>query len=345
MATVAAFATFGVGFLARPFGGLFFGTPRRQARPQVGAGRHDPAHGRRLDRDRPPADVRGDRDLGADPARHPAPAARASAPAPSRPAPPCSMAEYSPVRRRGFFSALPFVGIQAGTLLAAVVFGLITLAARGGAARLGLARSRSSPPSCSSSSPCSSACGCARRPTFIELEKHEQIAEQPVREIFTKGLPGVIVGIGLRMAENGGSYMFQTLALAFFVATIGQQRRPQPAHLGRHDRLAHRHLLGAAHRARSPTGSVVVPVYRFGAVFMLLYAFPAWWLLSLGNYWVAIAVIAVGIGVARQLDARPAVRDAPRAVRQPPPLPRRRDGARALRGASPAAWRVCSAPT
>jgi MFS family permease len=32
------------------------------------------------------------------------------------------MAEYSPVKRRGFFAALPFIGIQAGTLLAAGVF-------------------------------------------------------------------------------------------------------------------------------------------------------------------------------------------------------------------------------
>ncbi len=39
-------------------------------------------------------------------------------------------------------------------------------------------------------------------------------------------------------------------------------------------------------------------VYRFGAVFMLIYTFPAWWLLSLGNYAVAIGVIAIGIGVA-----------------------------------------------
>src|SRR5690606_40736223 len=37
------------------------------------------------------------------------------------------MAEYSPVRRRGFFSALPFIGIQAGTLLAALVFSGISL--------------------------------------------------------------------------------------------------------------------------------------------------------------------------------------------------------------------------
>jgi MHS family metabolite:H+ symporter-like MFS transporter len=41
-----------------------------------------------------------------------------------------------------------------------------------------------------------------------------------------------------------------------------------------------------------------VPVYRFGAVFMLLFTFPAWYLLSVGTEAVAIAVVAIGIGVA-----------------------------------------------
>jgi MHS family metabolite:H+ symporter-like MFS transporter len=39
-------------------------------------------------------------------------------------------------------------------------------------------------------------------------------------------------------------------------------------------------------------------IYRAGSVFMLVYAVPAWWLLSLGSHAIAIAVIAVGIGVA-----------------------------------------------
>ena len=88
------------------------------------------------------------------------------------------MAEYSPVKRRGFFSALPFVGIQAGTLLAAAVFAylgrlpeevllgwvwrvpflasifLILIALF---IRLRLKES----------------------PTFVELEKQEQVAEHP----------------------------------------------------------------------------------------------------------------------------------------------------------------------
>ncbi|MCH1882368.1 MFS transporter [Agrococcus sp. ARC_14] len=205
------------------------------------------------------------------------------------------MAEYSPVKRRGFFTSLPFIGIQLGTLMAALVFSLL------------------------SSLPDEVFLGWAWRvpflasfvlilvalfirlrlretPTFVELEKHEQIAERPIREIFTRGLPGVVVGIGLRMAENGGSYMFQTLALSFATTTaavtvdgslaawgvtigslIGMGTIPLTGHLS--DRFGRR------------------AVYRFGALFMLVYAFPAWWALQLGSAPLVIAVVAIGIGV------------------------------------------------
>ncbi|WP_395242506.1 MFS transporter [Agromyces sp. MMS24-K17] len=295
MATVAAFATYGVGFLARPFGGLFFGRLGDRVGRKVVLvvtillmGGASTAIGllptyeaigiwapillvtlRLLQGFGAGAEQAGSTVL---------------------------MAEYSPVRRRGFFSALPFVGIQAGTLLAAVVFGLITLLPEDALLSWGwrvpflasfvlilvalFIRAR-----------------LRETPTFIELEKHEQIAEKPVKEIFTKGLPGVIVGIGLRMAENGGSYMFQTLALAFFVATVGQD--------------ADKSLLTWGVTLGSLIGIFSVPitgalsdrfgrraVYRFGAVFMLVYSVPAWWLLSLGNYWIAIGTVAIGIGVA-----------------------------------------------
>ncbi|WP_272653311.1 MFS transporter [Microbacterium sp. EF45047] len=101
----------------------------------------------------------------------------------------------------------------------------------------------------------------------------------------------------MRMAENGGSYMFSTLGLAFFVAVAGEN--------------ADKGLLTWGVTLGSLIGIFSVPiaghlsdrfgrrtVYRFGAVFMLVYTFPAWWLMSLGNHAVAIAVIAIGIGVA-----------------------------------------------
>jgi len=99
------------------------------------------------------------------------------------------------------------------------------------------------------------------------------------------------------MAENGGSYMFQTLSLAFFVSVVGPD--------------ADKSLLTWGVTIGSLIGVFSVPftghlsdrfgrrtVYRFGAVFMLAYTCPAWWLLSLGNHALAIVVIAVGIGVA-----------------------------------------------
>lgn len=294
MATVAAFATYGVGFLARPFGGLFFGTLGDKlgrkwvlvitillmggASTAIGLLPTYEAIGilapillvtcRLLQGFGAGAEQAGATVL---------------------------MAEYAPVRRRGFFSALPFIGIQAGTLLAALVFSLITLLPEEHLLTWGWRI-----PFLASFLLILVALFIRMRlketPTFIELEKSEQIAEHPIKEIFTRGLPGLIVGIGLRMAENGGSYMFNTLALAFFVSMIGAD--------------ADRSLLTWGVTLGSLIGIFSVPitgalsdrfgrrtVYRFGAVFLLLYSFPAWWALSLGNYWLAIAVVAVGIGV------------------------------------------------
>lgn len=295
MATVAAFATFGVGFLARPFGGLFFGVlGDRLGRKWVLVttiilmGSASTAIGllptyaaigvwapillvlmRLLQGFGAGAEQAGATVL---------------------------MAEYAPVRRRGFFAALPFVGIQAGTLLAALVFGLITLLPEDQLLSWGWRV-----PFIASFALILLALFIRMRlretPTFVELEKNEQIAERPIRDIFTHGLPGVIVGVGLRMAENGGSYMFSTLGLAFFVAVAGEN--------------ADRSLLTWGVTIGSLIGIFSVPfaghlsdrfgrrtVYRAGALFMLLYTFPAWWVLSLGNHVLAIAVIAVGIGVA-----------------------------------------------
>lgn len=295
MATVAAFATYGVGFLARPFGGLFFGRLGDRlgrkwvlvvtimlmggASTAIGLLPTYEAIGiwapvllvtmRLLQGFGAGAEQAGSTVL---------------------------MAEYAPVRRRGFFSSLPFIGIQAGTLLAALVFSLITLLPEEALLSWGWRV-----PFLASFLLILVALFIRMRlketPTFVELEKHEQIAEKPVKEIFTKGLPGVIVGIGLRMAENGGSYMFQALALAFFVSVVGPD--------------ADKSLLTWGVTLGSLLGIFTVPltgaisdrvgrrkVYRFGAVFMLLYAVPAWWLISLGSYPVAIAAVAVGIGIA-----------------------------------------------
>lgn len=295
-AVVASLASFGVGFLARPLGGLFFGTlGDRLGRKWVLVVTIGLMGGATtLIGALPTYDqigvwapilltvLRLAQGFGAG-------AEQAGATV--------LMAEYAPVKRRGFFSALPFIGIQLGTLLAGLVFSFMSLLPDevffGWAWRI---------PFLASFLLILVALFIRLRlretPTFVELEKHDQIAQRPIREIFTKGLAGVTVGIGLRMAENGGSYMFQTLALAFvagnFLAnpvdrgvaawgvTIGALIAivvlPLTGHLS--DRFGRR------------------IIYRAGAVFMLVYAFPAWWLLSLGDPVTVVVVIALGVGIA-----------------------------------------------
>ncbi len=290
-ALIASFATFGVGFLARPLGGLFFGTVGdRLGRKWVLVvtillmGGSSTLVGAL-----PTYETIGVwapillvflrlcQGFGAG-------AEQAGATV--------LMAEYSPVKRRGFFAALPFIGIQAGTLLAAGVFaylgGLPEDVLMGWAWRV---------PFLASIILILIALYIRLRlkesPTFIELEKQEQVAEHPMREIFSHSFASVWRGIGLRMAENGGSYLFNSLAVAYATGTIMVNKSVGPI------AVAVASLIGIV---SVPLAGWVsdrlgrVPVYRFGALVMLVLAFPGWYLISLGQTWLVILVIAVAIG-------------------------------------------------
>ena len=290
-ALVASFATYGVGFLARPLGGLFFGTlGDRLGRKTVlvitiglmgGAST--------LVGVLPTFDAIGiwapillvvlrlAQGFGAG-------AEQAGATT--------LMAEYAPRRRRGFFAALPFVGIQAGTLLAAGVFtylgtipeelllsgvwripflASVLLIAVAIIIRLRLRES----------------------PTFVALEKHDQVSERPLKEIFTKSRPSLLRGIGLRMAENGGSYIFSTLSISYVTGTIGIGSWIGPLAVAIGSLVGIVSVPLAGHLS-DRFGRV--PVYRFGAAVIVALAFPGWYLLSLGNPVIVIIVIALAIG-------------------------------------------------
>lgn len=292
MGLVASFATFGVGFIARPIGGIFFGTlGDRIGRKwvllvtialmggastligvlptyeQVGIWAPVLLVLMRL--------LQG---FGAG-------AEQAGATV--------LMAEYAPRRRRGFFAALPFVGIQAGTLLAAGVFvylgtlptevllsGVWRIPFLASVLLIGVAvfirlRLRESP-------------------TFVQLEKQEQVANSPLKEVFSTSFPNVLRGIGLRMAENGGSYLFNTLAVSFVVGTVGIGAWIGPLAVAVASVVGIISVPLAGHLS-DRFGRL--PVYRFGAGVLLVLAFPGWWLLSLGNPTVVIIVIAVAIGL------------------------------------------------
>jgi MHS family metabolite:H+ symporter-like MFS transporter len=213
------------------------------------------------------------------------------------------MAEYSPVPRRGFFSALPFVGIQAGTLLAAAVWALMGLApdevlygwlwrvpflasivliALALFIRLRLKES----------------------PTFVELEKRNQVAEHPLPELFRSARRQVWRGIGLRMAENGGSYLFSTLSITFVTSgAVGLGKSVGPLAVAVASGLG---ILTVPLAGALSDRFGRIPVYRAGAIFMALLSLPAWYLLSLGNPVLVVLVVVLGVslGVNTMLGAQ-----------------------------------------
>jgi MHS family metabolite:H+ symporter-like MFS transporter len=130
-------------------------------------------------------------------------------------------------------------------------------------------------------------------PTFVKLEKQDQVSEHPLGEVFRTSTPSILRGIGLRMAENGGSYIYQTLAITY-VSKLGVQTSIGPLAVA----------IGAI------LGLITIPlsgalsdkygrmrIYRIGAIVQLVLALFAWPLLSTGNAMVTVVVIAVSYGV------------------------------------------------
>ena len=97
---------------------------------------------------------------------------------------------------------------------------------RPGAARrpcwAGSGGSRSWPRSSSSPSPSSSGCASRRAPPSSSWRSRSRSPSTRCARCSARRRPTLLRGIGLRMAENGGSYIYQTLAITY-VSKLGVQ--------------------------------------------------------------------------------------------------------------------------
>lgn len=202
------------------------------------------------------------------------------------------MTEYAPRDRRGLFGSLPFMGIQFGTISAAIIYFLLFWYAEDVTqtwlwrlpfllsvviilvaiwVRISLKES----------------------PQFAKLEAKHQISDKPLRNLLSNSIRNVLIVMGLRMGENGGSSIYQVLAVSYVVNIIGSK--------GPIGALC---LVCAASLGAITTplaGSLTdrfgrVKVYRFCAVLQFLIAFPVWWILSQGE--TVSTVIAITIALA-----------------------------------------------
>ncbi len=209
------------------------------------------------------------------------------------------ISEVAPPKRRGYFASLPFVGIQLGTLLGAGTFALIGMANKsvleGWLWRV---------PFLASFILIVVALFIRLRlketPVFQELEKHKNVVKNPVGELLKHSKKNVLIGIGLRMGENGNSSIYGTLLISFI--SVKEGVFPGDKFIGPVGLLI---AAGFAAVMVVTFGALSdrigrVKVYRYGALFQAIFAIPAFYLVTLGNVTLVWAVMVVGIALGVQ---------------------------------------------
>lgn len=291
-ALLASFATYGAGFLARPFGGLFFGSlGDRKGRKLVllltialmgtattliGLLPTGPVGAvllvllRLLQGFGAGAEQTGAATL---------------------------MAELAPPKRRGFYAALPFIGVFSGLALATVTFRLldasltreqlldwgwrlpflasVVLIFMAIWIRLKLKES----------------------PVFQQLSQQQHVIESPMRTVLRNARRPLLATTLMRMAETGCSTLYATVSIAFLTGFASRHLADGGGNL---ISIGTNAVLAASVLSVLTTplfGALSdrfgrLAVYRGGALFCALWAFPSWWMIDSGEpLLVCIAVV------------------------------------------------------
>jgi metabolite-proton symporter len=203
--------------------------------------------------------------------------------------------EHAPPHRRGFAGSWPQMGVPAGLLLSTIVFNLFTtnlseaqflawgwripfllsalLIGVGVFIRLSVVES----------------------PAFLEIVESRSQQARPLVVAVRDYRRNVLLAMGMRVAENGIFYVYTVFVLSYGPGELGLPRETMlwGVSLAALGGLVAIPLYGALSDLVGRR-----PVYLFGAVFSLAFAFPFFWLLetrSAAVVWLAIvAGVAVG---------------------------------------------------
>jgi MHS family shikimate/dehydroshikimate transporter-like MFS transporter len=202
--------------------------------------------------------------------------------------------EHSPGGRRGFYGSWPQMGVPAGLLLSTGVFTVfsslpneqflawgwrapfllsILLVAVGLYIRLAILET----------------------PAFRQVQETHTEARMPIMDVLRTNPKGILLVIGMRIAENGSFFIFSVFVLSYATEQLG---------LARSMVLAGVMIAATIQLFAVPVWGALSdrigrrPVYLFGAAFTLLFAFPSFWLINTQAtilVWLAI-VLALAVG-------------------------------------------------
>ena len=201
--------------------------------------------------------------------------------------------EYAPARRRGFFGSFAHIGVPAGLLLASLAFSLVGMLPDEQFYSWGWR-------ACFVASTVLLAVGAWVRlsvmetPAFQEVQKRGAVSRIPLRDLLREQPRPLLLGMGTRWIEGFTFNLFSVYLLAYVVTNLGLPRSWALNGI----------LIGAA------LGVVMVPlagalsdrvgrkpVFRLGAWIGLLFAFPTALLVQSGSMWGIVLALVVGLGL------------------------------------------------
>jgi metabolite-proton symporter len=290
--TLLAFATFGVGFLARPFGGLFFGHlgDRHGRKPVLVATLLLVGLGTMLIGVLPTYATAGDwapillvlmrliQGFGVGAEYGGAVVL---------------LAEHAPPGRRGLWASFAPMGVGVGNVLAAGAFALVSFLPHEAFMAWGWRL-----PFLASIFLVAGGLYVRRRvnetPVFQDAVAHRRPDRIPALEVLRRQPRNFLVVLGARMAENGLTWLFPVFGLAYVTQTLGMPRQMA---------LNALMLSFVVQLLCVPLSSMLSdrigrrPVYIFGALFGIVLAFPFFMLLGTRSWWLVLLGMALTNGI------------------------------------------------
>lgn len=131
-------------------------------------------------------------------------------------------------------------------------------------------------------------------PLFAELQQEQDVRPLPILDVFRNYKKNVLLAMGARFAENACFYIFSVFVLSYATEQIGFTKREVLTGV----------WIAAAFQLVAIPGFGILsdrvgrrPVYLCGALFLVLFAFPFFWLIEtqvLALVWLAIVLGMIG---------------------------------------------------
>ncbi len=214
------------------------------------------------------------------------------------------LAEHAPPTRRGYFTSFAQMGVQIGLLTGTVVFLLVGRLSDDDLESWGWRV-----PFLVSFAMIAVAVYVRLRveesPVFKRMQETQEVVKLPVREALVRYPRNMLIGVGAHIADTAVIYLFATFSVNYVTGTLG---------LSRTTALTGVVLFSLAVIALQPVYGALSdrvgrkPLNVFSVVFTALFAFPFWALMETGEpvvIWLSL-LVAMTLGIAPMIAVQPA---------------------------------------